>query len=577
MVAALCMAFFQALGVASIIPFMSLLMRPEAVYDNRWVFWLYNWLGFTSVDSFVFFMGFVMLGIIVVGNLISALAIWLKLRFVWRNNHKLATALLRKYLSMPYVYFLNHHSADLGKNVLAEVNNLTSNFLIPFLEIVIHGTVVVLMVGMLFFVNPIVSSFALVALGGSYALIYLRFRRKLQDGGKKRLQANRGRFKAANEALAGIKDIKVLGRESFFIDRFITHSRRLSTLQAWNAVVGAIPRYLLEIIAFGGIIVLILVMMSAEGNVHHVIPMVSFFAFAGYRLLPSLQHIFQSFTKVQFNRAVLNKIYNDMIEEGEVHIELADTILPKSLSFQKYICLDHISFWYPNTREPVLKSINLEIKRHTSVAIAGPTGSGKTTMVDIFLGLLFPQQGKLLVDGVEITADNVQNWQRNLGYVPQQIYLSDDTIARNIAFSLPDKEIDRESLDNAALIANLHDFIINELPNGYDTLVGERGVRLSGGQRQRVGIARALYHDPEILVLDEATSSLDGITEDAVLEAMDNASKVKTLVVIAHRLTTVKNCDVIYLIDRGSILTSGTYSELLSTSAQFRAMAKTVS
>ncbi len=229
---------------------------------------------------------------------------------------------------------------------------------------------------------------------------------------------------------------------------------------------------------------------------------------------------------------------------------------------------------YPGYEEQVLKGFNLTIKRHTSVAVVGHTGSGKSTLVDIILGLLTPVQGTLKVDGTTINEDNLQNWQRNIGYVPQHIFLSDDTLDRNIAFGLPDEDIDPQSLFRAAKMANLYDFIEQDLPEGFETIIGERGVRLSGGQRQRVGIARALYHDPEVLVLDEATSALDGITEDAVIEAIENAAKTKTMIVIAHRLTTISNCDVIYLMNKGVIEAQGTYQELMESNDRFRAMAK---
>ena len=504
MAAALAMAFFQALGVASILPFMNLVMQPGLVYDNRWFNWFYNLLGFSSVDSFILFLGFSVLGIIVAGNLVSALAIWLKMRFVWRKQHNLSTALLKKYLGLPYVYFLNHHTAELSKNILSEVNELTRGFLIPLLLIVIKGILVLFILSMLLLVEPAITLLAVLVVGGSYGRIYSGLRRKLRQGGKKRLEANRERFKAVNEALGGIKDIKIMGRESFFVGRFFNHSRKYSNLQAWNEMVGQIPRYILEIIAFGGVIAIVLVLLSLDGSIQHVIPLVSFFAFAGYRLMPAMQEIFMSYTKLQYYRAVLDKIYEDMNEEGTLPFGRSDKAgeLPQPLPFQHAIELKGISFWYAGTNEPVLRNVSLKIPRHTSVAIAGPTGSGKTTLVDIMLGLLAPQQGRIMVDDIKITGENVKRWQRSLGYVPQQIYLSDDTMARNIAFGLPDEEIDPGALENAVRLANLDDFILQELPHGYATLVGERGVRLSGGQRQRVGIARALYHNPEILVLD---------------------------------------------------------------------------
>ena len=573
------MAITQAVGVASVLPFIALVMEPELVYENRWLLLVYETFNFTSVNRFIIFAGVVMFAIIVISNAISAFAYFIKLRFVWMNNHRLSRRLLEKYLAMPYAYFLNQNSADLSKNVLSEVNNLTKNFLIPLLTMFTKSLITLFILAMLFWVDPIISLVAVAVLGGAYGAIYLRLKRSLRSRGKKRMQANKMRFKAVNEAFGGIKEIKVLNRESFFLHKYSTESFKHARLISWNAVIGQIPRFALEAIAFGGIIIFVLVLLLTREDARQVIPLASLFAFAGYRLMPALQEIFTSFTSMQFNQAVLDRIYRDitsgMQAEEQSQAVASPKKLPEPLSFTSEIMLDDVSYNYPNTSYPVISGINLKIKRNTSVAFIGPTGAGKTTLVDIILGLLLPQKGALLVDGHKVTAESINRWQQNLGYVPQNIYLSDDTVAHNIAFGISDRKIDRLAVERAAKVANIHDFIVNELPDGYDTLVGERGIRLSGGQRQRIGIARALYHDPLVLVFDEATSALDGVTEAAVLSAMDNAAKQKTLILIAHRLVTVKNCDIVYMIDRGKIVARGTYDELMATNKQFKAMART--
>jgi len=575
-VSILLMALFQTLGVASILPFMSVVIQPEIIESNRWLNWLYNSLGFTNVNSFIIFIGILMLLIIVIGNLTSALATWLKVRFAWRKNHNISSALLKKYLSLPYVYFLTQNTADLSKNILSEVIVLTAYFILPLINIMVNSFVAISILSMLLFINVYITILSAIILGGSYALIYLYFQNKLKINGAKRLKENKLRFKTAGEALSGIKDTKVMGREAFFYHRYLRHSREFSNLQTWTELVGQIPRYFLEILAFGGIVTLVLYFISTAANVNEVIPMVSFFTFAAYRLIPALQVVFASFTLVRFSQTTVNRIIEDLSEKGGfreqflVYEKKPINPMPFNTSFQ----LKEVSYNYPNTNKPVIDGLNLLIQRNTSIGLVGPTGAGKTTLVDIVLGLLTPQKGEFSVDGVKINEHNTLNWQKNLGYVPQHIYLSDDTIMNNIAFGIPDEKIDRETVEHVARISNLHDFIISELPNGYQTIVGERGIRLSGGERQRVGIARALYHDPEVLVLDEATSSLDGITESAVLEAINNVAKLKTVIIIAHRLTTVKDCDIIYLIDKGKIITHGTYDELMSSSASFRAMAK---
>lgn len=574
MAVAIAAALLQALGIISVLPFLQLVMEPEMVRENKWLNLLFVSLGFKSVFSFTIFVGFVMLGILLVGNAISAFFAWLKVRFVWQKNHDISSALLRKYLSLPYVYFLSKHSADLGKNILSEVEQMTGHLLLPLLRILTSGIVVLIILTLLFFVNPAVAATTVLLFGSSYFAIFVFLRRRLRVKGKKRVQENTGRFTAATEALAGIKDIKILGREGYFLERFSNHSAKFSKLQAWVAVIGQLPQYFMETVAFGGVIALILVLLSLGQDGSKIIPLVSFFVFAGYRLMPAFQEIFYGVSSVQFNRASLDKISRDMNEETTGSLVFKKRELPNPLVLRERIALENMSFCYPHSRQIALSHVSLEIPKSSFVGLVGPTGGGKTTLGDVLIGLLSPSEGRMTVDGVEIRGNNVWNWQRNIGYVPQQVFLYDDTVVHNVVFGLPDERIDRTRVEEVCRIANLHDFIEQELPNGYDTPIGERGIRLSGGQKQRIGIARALYHDPEVLVLDEATSSLDGITEKAVLQAIENVAKKKTVIAIAHRLTTVKNCDTIYLIDKGAIVAQGTYEELMERDEQFRAMAR---
>jgi ATP-binding cassette, subfamily B, bacterial PglK len=570
------MAFSQALGVASVLPFIALVMDPEIVFENRWLLMTYDYFNFTSLNRFIIFTGVAMFTIIVFSNGVSAFATWLKLRFAWMNNHRLSRRLLEKYLAMPYAFFLNQNSAELSNNVLSEVNHLTSDYLIPLLSIVTRSLVAIFILGMLLWVDVIISIVVLVFLGGAYGIIFFKIKKNLKTRGAERLKANQMRYKTVNEAFGGIKEIKVMNREPFFLKRYSVESFKHARYMSWNAVIGQIPHFVLEAIAFGGIIIFVLVLLISREDARQVIPLTSLFAFAGYRLMPAFQEIFTSYTKMQFNLSVLERIYRDIMVGEEVKMAFfkVDQKLPKALPFKSEIKLDKVTFYYPQTEIPVIADINLTIKYNSSVAFVGPTGAGKTTLVDILLGLLVPREGKMLVDKQPVTEDNLKNWQRNLGYVPQSIYLSDDTIIRNIAFGVPDDLIDREAVEKASRVASIHEFIADELPSGYETIVGERGIRLSGGQRQRIGIARALYHDPKVLIFDEATSALDGITEDAVLSAMENASRLKTLIIIAHRLSTVKDCEVVYMIDKGKIVDSGTYDELIVGNNQFKAMAR---
>ncbi|QPM67318.1 ABC transporter ATP-binding protein [Atribacter laminatus] len=565
------MGLFQAIGVASILPFMNLVLNPEMVETNQWLKWFYQWGNFQNLQSFVITVGFITLGIIILANAISALTVWMRLRFTWRNNHLLSQKLLYSYLSRPYSFFLNRNSADLGKNVLSEVQQLTNGFLIPFFTMISDLFVVLFVLLLLFFVNPSTTLVTLLLLGVPYFIVYWLNRRRLGITGVQRIRTNRERYTSVNEAFGGIKDLKLMGRESYYFKKFSSASHLFSNLMISHSLIGSLPRFALETIAFGGIIVLVLYLLRTGGSASEIIPMVSLYAFAGYRLMPALQQFFLSLTQVRFNYPTVLKVTEELSGAEQVVPEGIQNFVDKPpLPFQKEIRLERVNFYYPEVKEPVLRDISLTIPWRTSVAFVGPTGSGKTTTVDLILGLLDPTSGEILIDGIPLTNGNKANWQENLGYVPQQIFLSDDTVTNNIAFGIPEQIIDHQAVELAARTAGIHDFIINELPKDYQTIVGERGIRLSGGQRQRIGIARALYHDPEVLVLDEATSSLDVITEEMVYQAIENLSKMKTLIIIAHRLSTVRNCDTIYLIDRGSIIAQGKFDVLANENPQFQ-------
>ena len=327
---------------------------------------------------------------------------------------------------------------------------------------------------------------------------------------------------------------------------------------------------MLEAIGFGGIILMILYKMTQAGSLINALPIISLYVFAGYRLMPALQQAYASFTQLSFISPSLDKLYDDL-KSLKPHNYSQDQ---GTLSLNKTISLKHIYYNYPGTSRSALKDISLTINAKSIVGFVGITGSGKSTTVDIILGLLEAQKGSLEVDGKVIGKQNSRSWQRSIGYVPQHIYLSDDTIAANIAFGVELKDINQDMVKKASKIANLHDFITDELPKQYETTIGERGVRLSGGQRQRIGIARALYHNPKVLILDEATSALDNQTEKAVMDAINNLSKNITIILIAHRLSTVKNCDTIFLLDKGQLQDQGTFEELIKNNDQFKKSVK---
>lgn len=563
------MALMQVVGIASVLPFLALVTDPTVVETNALLARVYDALGFSSMNAFLVFAGVAALVLLVVSNGFTAFVEWLLLRYSWHLNHDLSVKLLREYLAKPYVFFLDRNTAGLATNILSEVKQAVRGFVLAALQLLSRGVVTLFLLGLLVALYPMLALMTFGFLGAAYGITFLLVRRGMAESGRLRSQADRARFQAASEALSGIKDIRILGREEPFLRRFERHSRVYEAQMARQQVIAAVPRYAFETIAFGGMLMIVLILLMRGQGVQEIVPTLGVFAFATMRLLPALQSLFAALSALRFSTPSIDVLHRDLEALGR-HPAPSKPVAP--LPFRESIELRGVTFRYPGTPKPVIHGFDLSIAANTTVALVGATGSGKTTTVDILLGLLEPEEGELLVDGVPITDENRRAWQANLGYVPQQIYLADDTIAANIAFGVRREEIDMAAVERAARLANVHDFIVGELPDGYGTMVGERGVRLSGGQRQRLGIARALYHDPKVLVFDEATSALDNVTEESIFRAVSDLGKSKTIVMIAHRMTTVRGCDVIYVLDRGAVQAQGTYHDLLERSPLFRSM-----
>ncbi len=571
--AGLITAFAQMTGVFSVFPFINVAMNPASIQTNRWLAFAYTTFSFSSPGEFMAALGIAVVILVIVSNGITALTMWAKTKFVLNRNYTFSNRLLAVYLGRPYAFFLNSNSSDLGKNVLSEINQLTTSFLMPIFEAMINILILLVIVFMLFSVNPAVTVLTIAFLGTVYGTLNFFLKVRLKRMGGERMEANKKRFRAATEALSSIKISRVIGAEPFFLDRFAENSRKFADLNVFAKVAGQLPSYLMESIVFGGLILFVVLALVRGGEVSAVVPLVSLYAFAGKRLIPALQQIYASVTQIYYNKAILDRLYQDLVSDEQHDLFPKEGGEEEDLPFRHRILLEGIRFRYPEGERNVIDGLELEIPMESVVGLAGSTGSGKTTLVDIILGLHIPQGGRMLIDNTPVAPANIRVWRRKIGYVPQDIYLSDDTVTRNIAFGIPDDRIDYEQVRRAARIAALDDFI-QTLPEQYGTVIGERGVRLSGGQRQRIGLARALYRSPEVLVLDEATSSLDGATEEAVLNAIRSASKAKTVIMIAHRLNTLKDCDVIYMLEKGRISSSGTYDGLLLENREFMRMAK---
>jgi ABC-type multidrug transport system fused ATPase/permease subunit len=358
------------------------------------------------------------------------------------------------------------------------------------------------------------------------------------------------------------------------LNRFDGPSLRYAKHTATQHIIGKMPRFLMEILAFGGMLLVILYLMKNHDGFSEIIPILALYTLAAYRLMPALQQVYSQVTTLRFSISALNILHDDLELLNQPGIEELPLQEAKPLGINQHISLSDVNFQYPGQEGSAINGINLNIPVKTTVGFVGSTGSGKTTIVDIILGLLQPNSGRVIVDNILINSENIRAWQKTIGYVPQQIYLSDDTIAANIAFGNDPNSIDYEAVESAARIANIHEFIVEKLPNGYHTKVGEQGVRLSGGQRQRIGIARALYYNPKVLIFDEATSALDSVTERSVMEAVHRLGQKKTIIMIAHRLSTVRECDCIYILEDGKIEDQGNFDELIERNASFKSMSE---
>ncbi len=557
----LVMAFLDVMGVASILPFMAVLTNPGLIETNyflKLMFQTSSIFGVENIQEFIFALGFLVFILLIVSLSFKALTTYAQFKFVQMREFSIGKRLIEGYLHQPYSWFLSRHSADLGKTILSDVAQIIGGGIFPFLEIIARGAVAIALIILLILADPKLAFIVSFSLFFAYIVIFYFVRNTLDRIGKERLKNNQLRFTAISEAFGAVKEVKVGGLEEVYIKDFSNSAKIYAVNVASAQVLSHIPRYILEAIAFGGALLIILYAMEQSGTFNEALPILSLYIFAGYRLLPALQQIYRSFTQLEFSGPTIDNLYKEFKELKEINIKKDHAFLP----FNKSITLENVSYKYPVTSRTALKDINLTIPIKSTIGIIGATGSGKTTTVDIILGLLEAQKGKLKVDETVITKENLRSWQRNIGYVPQNIYLIDDSIAANIALGVEDSEIDLDRVKKASKIANLHNFVVNELPDKYRTTIGERGVRLSGGQRQRVGIARALYNNPKVLILDEATSALDNNTERLVMDAMNNYNDDITMILIAHRMNTIKNCDIIFKFEKGQLVGHGKFDEI---------------
>lgn len=543
----------ELMGVTVFMPFINIIMEPAQIQENVFLAFFYKLGGFETVKGFLACIAGVIICVYIIKNIFLALMQNCIIKFCYNTQMRISTKLLKTYMAEPYSFHLNKNVAELQRSMQEDTTQF-SQFLIHTLEVIAEFTVCGVIGIYLYFVSQSITAIVLgllVLCVGGFTYITKKYSKKI---GRDNQFYRAKLFQWVNQSLGGIKEIKVLEREEFFTSSYEGFYAKFTRGLKNNRLISAMPKYVVETVCMTGMLAAVIIkMFFGQKDIIEFIPQLAVFAVASFRLLPSVGRINDHLNNILYATPSVELIYHDLrdIEDFE-KTEDQETERKNSKTdweLQKGIEVKHVTYQYPNTDIPVLDDVSCSVPKGKTVAFIGPSGAGKTTLIDVVLGLLPPQMGKVYADDINVYR-NIKTWHGQIGYIPQVIYLSDDTIRNNIAFGISEDEIDDEVLMKAAEKAQIAEFI-ESLPEGMNTFVGDRGIRLSGGQRQRIGIARALYHDPEVLVLDEATSALDSDTETAVMESVENLHGTKTMIIIAHRLTTIRNADIIYEVNGG--------------------------
>lgn len=566
------MSVTEIFGVASIIPFMTLVGDMDQLKQDTIIAQIYQASGIASESEFVFLLGLGVLIMLFISSVLSMFTIWRLLMFANKIGMEIADRLYSHYLKQDWLFHASGSSAQLTKKIATEITRVIAGILMPLMHMNAKIVFSLLMSISLFLYDPKVAITGLSVFAIAYFFLFRVVRMRLYRNGLTLSEVNERRFRLMNEGFGGIKDILLLGRDSNLINNFYETGLKFAYSNGNNATLSQVPRYFMELVAFGSMILLILyLLVNHSGNLGIILPILSVYALASIKLLPSLQQIYTSFAIIRANIAAFESIKDDLIDSVPTKKTPMATNT-NHLSPKKNISLENVSFQYPGKQDLAISNVNISIEANSLVGIVGPSGSGKSTLIDILLGLIKPNQGQLKIDDIIVSNENRRSWQNTIGFVAQSIFLSEGTIAENVAFGIPDDQINLNQVEQALKLAHLTE-LVRDLKDGIHTKVGERGVMLSGGQRQRIGIARALYHRAEVLIFDEATSSLDGITEKMIMEAIHDFSGKKTIILIAHRLKTIEKCDNIFFIDEGHIVDQGTYQELIERNEHFKKMA----
>jgi ATP-binding cassette subfamily C protein len=562
----------EVIGIGMIPVFISAVADPGLVLNNHYLGPVAAFIGIHTGKQLLLDGG---IGLIVIFLLKGVYTIWLNYvqsKFVYNRYSLIARHLFESYLSAPYTFHLNRNTAELIRNVTKEARYISNNVMMSFMKVITNSVMIAGIFILLLVSEPYITLVTFLIIGGAGGLILKLLRKNLRQYGKTASLERKRMIQGISEGLGGFKDITVMNRQKMFIDRLKKYIKNLTDAQIFRGVASSAGKPVIELVSVVAMLFIAFALIWEGRAMTSVIPILALFGAATIRLMPAVNNVITRIVTLRYYTYAIDPVHKDMMEmKGYNKRRKKESHITEKLSFNDAINLNDTWYKYPDTESYILKGIDLTIPKKTSVGFVGPTGVGKSTIVDIILGLLIPDKGQVLVDGVDIQTQK-RAWQNNVGYIPQSIYLSDDTVRNNIAFGIPELLIDEKKVQAAMEAAQL-DELVNRLPNGLETLVGEGGIRLSGGQRQRICIARALYDNPEVLIMDEATSSLDNVTERKVMAALEALKGERTIIMIAHRLTTVKKCDQLYLMEDGRIARQGTYAELVQTRHQFREMA----
>ncbi|WP_270180186.1 ABC transporter ATP-binding protein [Alkalihalobacillus sp. CinArs1] len=555
-------ALFETVGIGLIVPFVGIITNPDTVNDIALLRHVYDTLGFTSLNAFIVFSVLIFLAIFILKNAYLLLFHYLQYRLIFNQEMKLSRRLFATYLSMPYTFHLQNNSADLLRNITIEVPKIFQKFLVSAFSLATEILVSICILILLFIVSPIPTITACVLLGTSVFVFFKYLKVKTSYLGIEQQQVNGTMIKWVKQGLGAGKELKVTGKEGFFVNAYGEQGKKLAVNNRTIKLLEYMPRPLMETILITIVLITMILIVFQNLETTQVVSTMALFCMAAFRLLPSINRIITMITLIRYHYPALAIVSEDLkndntepfLEEPSLSHPAADEKV-----YTKEITLKNVCFRYPNEKYLTVRNVSLTIPIGHAVAFIGESGAGKTTIVDLILGLLTPETGEILIDGKPVLEEK-GIFQQKVGYIPQSIFLSDDSIRNNVAFGINVEYIQDEAVWRALEQAQLKEFVLS-LPDKLNTRVGERGVKLSGGQRQRIGIARALYHDPEILFMDEATSALDSGTEKEIMRAIDLLKGQKTLIIIAHRLSTIENCDIVFEMHGGE-LTSSTLDQV---------------